>query len=128
MKKGVQIERRPRGLLRPNLNLRILNQSKYNITQILTGCSHQTKMAVVPLLAPGAGGDLSSSEVFVGPEALGTALVVDEERAILILLDDSVVHELRNQVHGGLTLALGVLHLSDLRLKDVVLHELGCLP
>ena len=85
-------------------------------------------MAVVPLLAPGAGGDLSSSEVLVCPEALGTACIVDEERAILILLDDSVVHELRHQVHGGLALALGVLHLSDLRLEDVVLRELGRLP
>ena len=67
-------------------------------------------------------GDLSTSEVFVGPEALGAALIMDEERAVLILLDDSVVHELRHEVHGGLTLTLGVLHLSDLRLEDVVLR------
>jgi hypothetical protein len=52
-------------------------------------------------------------------------LIVDHERAVLILLDDSLVDELRHEVHGGLTLALAVLHLSDLRLEDIVLRELG---
>jgi hypothetical protein len=82
----------------------------------------------VPLPVPEAEGTLGASEVFVGSKALGAASIVDDERAVLILLDNSFVHELRHEVHGGLTLTLGVLHLSNLRLQDVVLRKLSRLP
>ena len=77
-----------------------------------------------PLQAYTRGG-MRASLAFVGSEALDSALVVDEERAILVLLDNSVLHELLHEVHGRLALALVLLHLPDLVLEDVVLRELG---
>jgi hypothetical protein len=70
-------------------------------------------------------GGTHTSLAFVGSEALDSALVVDEERTVLVLLDHSVIHELRHEVHGRLALALVLLHLPDLVLEQVVLRELG---